>query len=68
MGRDAMSEELTDLDEEEVAVLRCDKPSASVEAGDTPKAEPEARHGSSALKKTAPPQTKKKTLRRSTTD
>jgi NuA3 HAT complex component NTO1 len=30
-GRDAMSEELTDLDEEELAVLR-DKPNASVEA------------------------------------
>lgn len=35
-GRDAMSEELTDLDEEEVAVL-CDKPSASVEADDNAK-------------------------------
>jgi len=35
-GRDAMSEELTDLDEEQVAVL-CDKPNASVEADDNAK-------------------------------
>lgn len=35
-GRDAMSEELTDLDEEQVAVL-CDKPNASVEADDNSK-------------------------------
>ncbi|CAD0112682.1 unnamed protein product [Aureobasidium uvarum] len=35
-GRDAMSEELTDLDEEEVAVL-CDKSAASVEADDNTK-------------------------------
>lgn len=35
-GRDAMSEELTDLDEEELAVLR-DKPNASVEADDNAK-------------------------------
>jgi NuA3 HAT complex component NTO1 len=35
-GRNAVSEELTDLDEEEVAVL-CDKPNASVEADDNVK-------------------------------
>jgi NuA3 HAT complex component NTO1 len=35
-GRDAVSEELTDLDEEEVAVL-CNKPNASVEADDNAK-------------------------------
>lgn len=35
-GRDAMSEDLTDLDEEQVAVL-CDKPNASVEADDNSK-------------------------------
>jgi NuA3 HAT complex component NTO1 len=35
-GRDAVSEELTDLDEEEVAVL-CNKPNASVEADDNVK-------------------------------